>query len=118
MSCVSTQFITEERNATVDVAGGCVSEADQSFRFATARTLMGCGVPFNKLDRGLRSLLQRAGASLGSVADLKRAYIPLVRKHEYQTLRAELEGEWFDVIFDGTTRCGEVLAVVLRFCTQ
>lgn len=117
MSCVSTQFITEERNATVDVAGGCVSEADQSFRFATARTLMGCGVPFNKLDRGLRSLLQRAGASLGSVADLKRAYIPLVRKHEYQTLRAELEGEWFDVIFDGTTRCGEVLAVVLRFCT-
>lgn len=120
MCCVTlAQFLTEERAANEEEVGGCVSEADQAFRFATARTLMGCGIPFNKLDKGLKSLLQRcAASSIGNTSDLKRAYIPLVRKHEYDTLKCELEGQWLNVIFDGTTRCGEVLAVVVRFCTE
>lgn len=79
---------------------------------------MGCGIPFYKLDQGLKRLLQRSGTSLGDIADLKRSYIPLVRKREYEMLREELAGQHFSVIFDGTTRCGEVLSVVLRFCTD
>lgn len=118
MLCACTQFITEARQANAHVVGGCVSEADQAFRFATVRTLMGSGIPFNKLERGLKTLLQRCGsASLGDTADLKRTYIPLVRNEEYELLKKELQGEYFSVIFDGTTRCGEVLAVVVRFCT-
>lgn len=79
---------------------------------------MGCGIPFYKLDQGLKTLLQRGGVSLGDTADLKRSYIPMVRDQEYSVLKEELANQWFSVIFDGTTRCGEVLSVVVRFCTQ
>lgn len=41
----------------------------------------------------------------------------MVRAHELATLKDELKHQWASVIFDGTTRMGEVLAVVMRFCT-
>ena len=71
---------------------------------------MGCGIAMNKLDRGLRSLLERSGSSIGDTSNLKKEYVPLVRESELNLVRQELAGQTISIVFDGTTSCGEVLA--------
>ena len=41
--------------------------------------------------------------------------MPFVLQEERDRLREELAGKFLSVLFDGTTRLGEVLAVVERF---
>ena len=41
--------------------------------------------------------------------------IPFVQSEEQQRIRADLQGKKVSVIFDGTTRLGEALVIVLRF---
>jgi len=41
--------------------------------------------------------------------------IPCVLKQQQASVKEEIEGKYVAVIFDGTTRLGEALAVVLRF---
>lgn len=113
----TVELLTEERNKNPDERGGCLSPELQEFRFATVRTAMGVGIPLEKIDGGLGSLLNRAGLKVGSASDL-RGYIPLVRNAELELLKRELKDEWMCVVFDGTTRLGEVIAVVVRYCTE
>lgn len=40
----------------------------------------------------------------------------MVHKRENLEIREEIQGEDVTVIFDGTTRLGEALAVIIRFC--
>lgn len=110
------ELLTEERKTNPDEKGGCLSPELQEFRFATVRTLMGIGVALRKVDHGLGALLRRAGLTVGTSADL-RSYINLVRNAEIECLKSELKDQWMSVIFDGTTRLGEVIAVVVRYCT-
>ena len=44
--------------------------------------------------------------------------IPLILAKEPKRIKAELEGKNVSVIFDGTSRLGEVLAVILRFVSM
>ena len=57
--------------------------------------------------------------TLGSRADLT-TYVPMrIEASERAKLRTELEGHQpYAVVFDGTTRLGEVIAVAARFVTQ
>ncbi len=41
--------------------------------------------------------------------------IPFILSEERARLRTELSGKFLSIIFDGTTRLGEVLAIVVRF---
>lgn len=88
----------------------------QEFRFSVVETLLGLGIPLNRLDKGLNALLARTGMRVTHSAGM-RQYIPKVLEKELSLLKEELEGETFCLIFDGTTRVGEALAVVVRYCT-
>lgn len=109
-------LLNQDRENNPEEEGGCVSEPVQEFRLSTVRTLMGTGIPLSKIDAGLGVLLTRASMSVGDASTL-RLYIPKVRDAELELLKQELADEWMCVVFDGTTRVGEVLAVVVRYCT-
>ena len=63
-----------------------------------------------------RELLEESGYCLTSVPNM-RQLIPFVRQEEEETIKGEISGSNISVIFDGTTRLGEALAIVVRFVT-
>ena len=67
----------------------------------------------------MRSFLEtRAGLSLTDSSHL-RNYIPAIRSFEIDRIKVNLKrGSGSTVIFDGSTRVDEVLAVILRFVTS
>lgn len=62
-------------------------------------------------------MLERAGSFLGNKAELTN-FIPKVHAQELELVKRELDGQHLCITFDGTTRVGEVLAVVARYCTE
>ena len=38
-----------------------------------------------------------------------------ILKHEVEAIRQEILGKYLSVVFDGTTRFGEALAILVRF---
>ena len=85
------------------------SEAHKLWRMKVVTTFMRAGVPLAKIDH-FKDLLEHHAYSLTDrrgVCDL----IPFVQSEN----RAELQGKKISVIFDGTTRLGEALVVVVRF---
>lgn len=42
-------------------------------------------------------------------------YVPFILKEEENRIRSEIDGQQISVIFDGTSRLGEALAIVVRF---
>ena len=45
-------------------------------------------------------------------------YVPFILKEEESRIRSEIDGQQLSVIFDGKSRLGEALAVVLRFVSS
>ena len=71
------------------------------------------GIPLNKLDC-FRDLLEENSTRLAGRRSLCQL-IPFVREMEEKTILREIEGRKLSVIFDGTTRMGETLAILIRF---
>ncbi len=44
--------------------------------------------------------------------------IPVVLKEEEASLKRDIQDQYLGVIFDGTTRHGEAMAVVVRFVSE
>ena len=44
--------------------------------------------------------------------------VPLILKEEEVCLKQELKGKQVGAIFDGTTRLGEAMAIILRFVDE
>ena len=95
--------------------GEMLSDNQRLFRIKTMKTFLKAGVPLQKLD-DFRELLEEGGYRLTSVPNM-RQLIPFVRKEEEEIIKGELAGHNISVIFDGTTRLGEALAIVVSFVT-
>ena len=84
------------------------------FRVKVVSTFLKAGVPLNKIDV-FRDILEGGGghrlAGRRPMSDL----IPFILSEEKCRLRGEITGGDVAVIFDGTSRFGEALVVVLRF---
>ena len=83
------------------------------FRVKVVSTFLKAGVPLNKIDT-FRDLLEEGGYRLAGrhpMSDL----IPFILSEEKRSLRDEINGKDVAVIFDGTSRLGEALVVVIRF---
>ena len=96
----------------VHPTGGSLPEAHKLWRVKVVKFLR-AEVPLAKIDR-FRDLLEEHAYSLSDrrgMCDM----IPFIQSEEQQQIKTELEGEKVSVIFDGTTRLGEALVVVLRF---
>ena len=91
-----------------------VSTEVQHYRWRVVEACLYAGIPMEKIDH-LRELLERGGTELTASNNLK-AMVPKIERFELERLRKELEGQRVCVIFDGTTRLGECIAVLLRWC--
>ena len=65
------------------------------------------GIPLHK-DDGLRDLLENGNVRLCSSSHL-------VHEQEVTLLKSEIAGKSLGSIYDGTTRLGEALAILVRF---
>ena len=74
---------------------------------------MEAGVPLNKLHH-FREILEQHGYKVG---DQRGMYdlIPFVFDEEQKRIKTEIQGKNISVIFDGTTRLGEALAIIVRY---
>ena len=101
-----------EYNSEEHMKGETLPPEEQVYRVKVVSAFLRAAVPLSKLEY-FRDLLEENGHKLSDrrhMSDL----IPFVLKQEQACLRKEIEGKHVAIIFDGTTRLGEVLAVVLR----
>jgi len=95
--------------------GETLPEEHNIYRAKVVMAFMKSGIPLSKLDcPDLRSLLEDNGYRLTDHRHMLDM-VPFVLNEERARLRSELQGKYLGVVFDGTTRLGEVLAIVVRF---
>ena len=95
------------------LVGNTLSSDLQVYCIKVAKTFLKAGVPLNKVDI-FRDILEENGPRLAgrrALSDL----IPFIRKQEVMKITEEIDGKKVSVIFDGTTRLGEALVIILRF---
>ena len=87
------------------------------FRFEIVECVISGGIPLSKVDIP-RPLLEKYGHRLTHSANL-REIIPAVLEKEREKLLSGLQSvKEASVIFDGTARMGEALAIIVRFVQE
>ena len=96
--------------------GETLPESQRVFRVKVVSAFLRAGVPLSKLHH-FREVLEQHAYRL---ADRRGMYdlIPFVLANETKRLKAEIEGRNVSIIFDGTTRLGEALAIIVRFVIE
>lgn len=88
--------------------------ADQRvYRIKVVTAFLKAGVPLAKLDH-FRDILEENAYRLSDrrgMSDL----IPFILSEEIKCIRDEIDGKPVSIIFDGTSRLGEALVIVVRF---
>jgi len=98
--------------------GEMLPEAQKVYRARVVLTLMQVGIPLSKLDcPGLRELLEENGFRLTDSRHMMDI-IPFLLQEELTRVRGEIQGKHVAVVFDGTTRLGEVLVLIVRFLDE
>ena len=77
------------------------------------KSFMKVGIPLGKLD-DLRDIFEEKALRLADARHMVD-FIPFILKEEQETIREEMKDKLVSVIYDGTTRLGEVSAIILRF---
>ena len=106
----------EKYNKEHHPRGETLPESQQIFRVKVVKTFLLAGVPLSKLDV-FRNLLEETGYRLTDrrfMFDL----IPFILEEEETNIKREIQGKHIGVIFDGTTRLGEAMAIVIRFVSE
>ena len=83
------------------------------FRIKVVKTFLRAAVRLSKLEV-FRELLEESAYSLTDRRHMSDM-VPFVHSQEIATIKQELSGSPLSVVFDGTTRLGEALAIVIRF---
>ena len=94
-------------NKETHLKGETLPTSQQVYRVKVLTCFLRAGVPLRKYDH-FRELLEENAMRLSDL-------IPFVLREEQQKIKQEISSEYVSVIFDGTSRLGEALAVVLRF---
>ena len=100
-------------NQEAHLKGESLPENQQVYRVKVVTCFLRAGVPLRKLIH-FCELLEENAVRLSDrryMSDL----IPFVLKEEQQRVKQEINSRSVSVIFDGTSRLGEALAIVLRF---
>ena len=99
--------------ASENPCGATLPDAQRLYRVKVVRTFLTAGVPLNKVPV-FREILEENGYRLTDrryLSDL----IPFILGQEKDELKRILKGRPISVIFDGTTRVGEVFVIVVRY---
>jgi hypothetical protein len=100
-------------NENNHLRGETLPDSQQVYRVKVVTCFLKAAVPLHKLDC-FRELLEEHAYRLSDRRHLSDL-IPFIRSEEESKIRQEIRGKPVSVIFDGTTRLGEALAIVLRF---
>ena len=96
----------EKHDAETHRKGETLNADTKVYSVKVVMALMQAGIPLQKLEcPGLRDLLQENGYQL---TDSQHMFdlMPFILQEERSRLRAEIEGKYLSVIFDGTLRFG------------
>ena len=88
----------------------------RAFRVQAVEDFLKAGVSLYKIDK-LRDLRERGGKSLTDSSHL-RQHIPLILKQETERLKEEIATRDLGLIFDGSTRLGEAIVIIVRFVSD
>ena len=93
--------------------GESVPVEQRVYRVKVLKTFMRAGVPISKLEY-FRDLLEENALRL-----TERSYmldlVPFVLEEEKSLIKEKIKNKDMSIIYDGTTRLGEVLAIVIRY---
>ena len=94
--------------------GSTLPEDMRLYRYELVEALLKAGIPLLKVDSS-RPFLEKYAHPLTSRNHLA-AFIPMIRQKEIDFVKSEIAAKSaFPVIFDGSTRLGEALAIIVRF---
>ena len=96
--------------------GETIPEKERAFRFEVIETFLKGGVALSKIHH-FRPLLERLGTRLADRSTLARM-VPLVLSREKGFIKEWIKDKHVSVVFDGSSRLGEALAVMLRFLDE
>ena len=100
-------------NKDIHVVGENIAETTQVFRGKVVSAFLRAGIPLNKVEV-FRKLLEETGYRLTDRRNM-HDLIPFIHKQEFERIQGEISGKDVSVVFDGTTRLGEALAIVVRY---
>ena len=105
------EFLTEHFKTNPSETMASMSPDELTYRFNVVETFLAAGLPPSKIDE-LKGLFRESVPC----DERMRLFVPKVEAFEFERLKRELKGQKVTVIFDGTTRLGEAIAVLLRWC--
>ena len=108
--------VFEAYNEEAHLAGGMIPIDQQVYRIKVVTSFLRAGMPLNKMD-SFRELLEENVTRLAgrrSLSDL----IPFIHREEVGRIKQEIAGQNDSVIFDGTSRLGEAMVIILQFVTR
>ena len=88
----------------------------RAFRVQVVEDFLKAGFPLYKIDK-LRDLLEKGGNRLTNSSHL-RQHIPLTLKQETERLKEEIATRDLGLVFDGSTRLGEAIVIIVRFVSD
>ena len=88
----------------------------QVYHVKVVTAFLKAGVPLNKME-SFRDLLEENAFWLTDRCHV-HDYVPFILKEEESRICSEIDGQQLSVIFDGTSRLGEALSVVLHFVSS
>ena len=100
-------------NTEVHPRGETLPQEQQVYRVKVVSAFLKAGIPLNKIGV-FRELLEENALRLTDRRNM-HDYIPFIHQQEESHVRSEIEGQNVSVIFDGTSRLGEALAIIIRF---
>ena len=86
------------------------------YRVKVVTAFLRAGIPLSKL-ASFRDLLEENAYRL---TDRRHMFdlVPFILKREEEQICEEIAGKHLSVIFDGTSRLGEAMAIVVRFVAE
>ena len=93
--------------------GSSLPEEHRLYHLKVVRTFLRAGVPLTKLNL-FKDLLEEHAYRLTDRRHMSDM-IPFILQQEKDQLKQEVNGKHISITFDGTSRLGEVFAVVVRF---
>ena len=106
----------KRHDQTIRQKGDTLPESQRIYRVKVAMTFLRAGVPFEKIDC-FRELLEENAFRLVDKRYLLDL-VPFILNEEKARIKAEIADKYLSVIFDGTSRLGEVLVVIVRYVHQ
>ncbi len=100
----------------VHPCGEKLPEEVRVYRVKVVKVFLRAGVPMSKLEF-FRDLLEENGKRLTEPSYMLDL-VPFILSEERQKIKQEIKGKFLSIVFDGTSRLGEVLGVVVRYVHQ